>query len=81
VKHSIIGDPLYGVDTKTAAMYLDKEMDLQTRIKLTGAERLLLHADELNFEYKKEKYSFKSKADIEAEFVNFAAKQSAHEVI
>jgi 23S rRNA pseudouridine1911/1915/1917 synthase len=70
VEHSIIGDPIYGVDTKIATLYLDGKMDFKSRIELTGSSRLLLHAYKLDFKYKIEKYSFKSKIDIETEFVN-----------
>ncbi len=48
----IIGDPLYGVDFKTAEAYLDGKMDKKSRIKLTGADRLMLHAYKLEFKYK-----------------------------
>ncbi|MDR1614647.1 MAG: RluA family pseudouridine synthase [Campylobacteraceae bacterium] len=78
VEHSIIGDPLYGVNTKMATMYLDGQMDVKSRIKFTGSERLLLHADELKFEYRGEEYSFKSKIDIESEFITFAAAIKKH---
>ncbi|MDR2790841.1 MAG: RluA family pseudouridine synthase [Campylobacteraceae bacterium] len=70
VEHSIMGDPIYGVDTECAAMYLDGKMDLKSRIEFTGASRLLLHAYKLDFQYKAEKYSFKSAIDIETEFIN-----------
>jgi 23S rRNA pseudouridine1911/1915/1917 synthase len=69
VEHPIIGDPIYGVDAKMAALYLDGLMDSELRIKLTRSLRLLLHADELNFEYKNEKYSFKSEVDAESELI------------
>ncbi|MDR2100043.1 MAG: RluA family pseudouridine synthase [Campylobacteraceae bacterium] len=70
VEHSIMGDPIYGVDTKTAAMYLDGEMSKKSRINLTGASRVLLHAYKLEFDYKETAYSFKSAVDIETEFIN-----------
>ena len=48
----IIGDPLYGVDFKIAEAYLDGKMDKKSRIKFTGADRLMLHAYKLEFKYK-----------------------------
>ena len=47
----IIGDPLYGVDFKTAEAYLDGKLDKESRVKLTGADRLMLHAYKLSFKY------------------------------
>jgi 23S rRNA pseudouridine1911/1915/1917 synthase len=78
VEHSIMGDPIYGVDSKSATMYLDGKMDLKSRIELTGASRLLLHAYKLDFEYKAEKYSFKSAINIEAEFINSTLLHPSH---
>ncbi len=48
----ILGDPLYGVDFENAEAYLDGKLDKESRIKITGAERLLLHAYKLEFKYK-----------------------------
>ncbi len=48
----IIGDPIYGVDFKTAEDYLEKRLSEEDRLKLTGAKRLMLHAHTLEFEYK-----------------------------
>ena len=51
VKHPIIGDPIYGVDTQSAADYLDGKLSEQERIDLTGASRLMLHANWIEFDY------------------------------
>ncbi len=48
----IIGDPLYGVDFENAEAYLDGKLDKESRIKFTGADRLMLHAYKLEFKYK-----------------------------
>ncbi|WP_345992951.1 RluA family pseudouridine synthase [Sulfurimonas sp. HSL-1716] len=64
VKHSIVGDPLYGVDEAVTTKYLDRELKGEERLKYTGASRLLLHADELSFIYKKKKYKIKSNVDF-----------------
>ena len=52
VKHPIIGDPIYGVDVKIADDYLNGRLSLEERVKLTGAPRLMLHANTIGFKYK-----------------------------
>ena len=49
VKHPIIGDPLYGTSYKVSEAYLEERLSSIDRIKFTGAKRLLLHADSLEF--------------------------------
>ncbi len=48
----IVGDPLYGVDFKVAEDFLEQRLTKEDRIKLTGANRLMLHAFYLEFKYK-----------------------------
>jgi 23S rRNA pseudouridine1911/1915/1917 synthase len=48
----IIGDPIYGVDTQIADEYLNKRLSNEQRLKLTGANRLMLHAYSIEFFYK-----------------------------
>jgi len=64
VKHPVVGDPIYGVDTKIAIKYLDKELNEKERIYYTGANRLMLHANYLEFEYDKNRYKIYSKYDF-----------------
>ncbi len=52
VKHPIIGDPIYGVDVKTADAYLNGKLSQEDRVRLTGADRLMLHAHTIDFTYK-----------------------------
>ncbi len=52
VKHSIVGDPIYGVDFGVADAYLNGALDQQDRIKETRASRLLLQANWIEFNYK-----------------------------
>ncbi len=52
VKHPIIGDPIYGVDVKTADDYLNGRLSEEDRVRLTGASRLMLHANTIGFKYK-----------------------------
>jgi 23S rRNA pseudouridine1911/1915/1917 synthase len=68
VKHSIIGDTLYGLSEDLAEEYLDGHMSLEKSYELTRAKRLLLHANRICFEYKNEKYDILSKVDIKKEF-------------
>ena len=64
VKHPIVGDPIYGVDTDTAIRYLDKELSFDARVRLTGAPRLMLHAYSLAFFYNQTNYSIVSRYDF-----------------
>lgn len=49
VKHTIVGEPLYGLAKEQIIKILDGEMSETERVNLTGASRLLLHADEIEF--------------------------------
>ncbi|BCD67188.1 RluA family pseudouridine synthase [Nitratiruptor sp. YY09-18] len=64
VKHPIVGDPIYGVDTDTAIRYLDGKMGVQERIEATGAPRLMLHAHTLEFTWKESVYKIFSKQNF-----------------
>jgi len=65
VGHRIVGDPIYGVDEKIADDYLCKKLSRESRIQLTGAHRLWLHANYLEFEYKKVTYKLYSKMKMD----------------
>ena len=52
MKHPILGDPLYGTDFDTANSYLEGTLNSHDRSIKTGASRLMLHADVLEFKYK-----------------------------
>ncbi len=67
VKHPILGDPIYGVSTEAAISYLDRKLSEEERMRLMGASRLMLHAQELKFEYGNIEYAFVSKIDFEKE--------------
>ncbi|MEA3372665.1 MAG: RluA family pseudouridine synthase [Campylobacterota bacterium] len=64
VKHPIVGDPIYGQKEEDVLRFLDKEITPEERLKLSGATRLLLHASQLDFEYKGHHYSIHSKTDF-----------------
>ncbi len=51
VKHSILGDPIYGASFEVANDYLEGKLSKEDRVRETGASRLLLHANSLEFSY------------------------------
>lgn len=61
IGHKILGDPIYGVDDEQAEAYLNKTLNKEDRKKVTGSHRLWLHANYLEFEYKKVTYKIFSK--------------------
>ncbi len=65
VKHPIVGDPIYGQSEIDIVRFLDKELDAKERIELSGASRLLLHANELEFNLYSSEYHIKSRVDFE----------------
>ena len=64
VKHTIVGDPVYGQEDVNLVKFLDKELSPLDRIKNGGASRLLLHANELEFELYGELFNIKSKINF-----------------
>jgi 23S rRNA pseudouridine1911/1915/1917 synthase len=70
VKHPIVGDPIYGQSEDDILRFLDKDIDINERIINGGASRLLLHANELEFELYGKTYHIKSKVN----FINEAFK-------
>ncbi len=64
VKHPILGDPIYGVSTEAAISYLDRNMEIDERMKITGASRLMLHAQQLKFAYEGVYYTLTSAIDF-----------------
>jgi 23S rRNA pseudouridine1911/1915/1917 synthase len=64
IGHTIIGDPIYGVDEIKADLYLRKKLKNHERREITGADRLMLHALALEFNFKKRTYTIKSKQNF-----------------
>ena len=64
IGHTIVGDPIYGVDENIADSYLNKTLSKEDRVKHTKAKRLMLHASYLGFEYENIRYDFYSKNNI-----------------
>jgi 23S rRNA pseudouridine1911/1915/1917 synthase len=65
VKHPIVGDPIYGQSEEDIVKFLDKELTPEDRLIKGGATRLLLHANELEFELYDKTYNIKSNVDFE----------------
>lgn len=69
IGHVILGDPIYGIDDGTAEEYLNKTLSDEKRLEATGAHRLWLQANYLEFAYKGTIYKIYSKNnDIYNEF-------------
>ncbi|MBD3840691.1 MAG: RluA family pseudouridine synthase [Campylobacterales bacterium] len=64
IGHTIIGDPIYGIDEKYADMYLCKTLDDETRIKITKHHRLMLHSNKLHFRYQGIEFKINSKLTL-----------------
>ncbi len=64
IGHTIVGDPIYGIDEVIADRYLCKELSDEERLQYTGASRLLLHAYYLGFRFNKRRYEFYSKQEF-----------------
>ena len=63
VKHPILGDPIYGTTFETANAYLEDELSQEERMEMTGASRLMLHAQSLTFNMGS-RFHIESKSDF-----------------
>lgn len=63
VKHPILGDPIYGTSFEASDAYLEGNLSQEDRFIATGATRLLLHANVLEFPYECQ-YHIVSKVDF-----------------
>ena len=71
IGHTILGDPIYGVDDDSAENYLNKTLSLEDRYKVTKSNRLWLHANYLEFTFNNITYKIFSKnKDLYDEFLN-----------
>ena len=71
IGHTILGDPIYGVDDENAENYLNKTLSLEDRFTVTKSSRLWLHANYLEFTFKDVTYKIFSKnRDLYNEFLN-----------
>jgi 23S rRNA pseudouridine1911/1915/1917 synthase len=51
IGHPILGDLLYGAPLEAACAYLEGRLSRPDRIALSGADRILLHAEAIAFDY------------------------------
>jgi len=71
IGHTILGDPIYGVDDENAENYLNKTLSLEDRFTVTKSSRLWLHANYLEFTFNDITYKIFSKnRDLYSEFLN-----------
>ncbi len=61
IEHTIVGDPIYGLEEGFVDKLLNKQIEQNQRIKTTGANRLMLHAYYLEFTFLNRRYIFTSK--------------------
>jgi 23S rRNA pseudouridine1911/1915/1917 synthase len=64
VKHPILGDPIYTTTFEVTTDYLEERLSPKDRLYHTGASRLMLHAQTLEFTYKN-RYFIESRFDFE----------------
>jgi len=64
VKHPIVGDPIYGQDERDIIRFLDREISIDERVKMSGSSRLLLHAQKLEFKYRGVDYAISSSSNF-----------------
>lgn len=64
IGHTIIGDPLYGVNEKFANDFLKNNISEEKREKITKSSRLMLQADYLEFEFLDTIYKFSSRQNF-----------------
>lgn len=71
IGHTILGDPIYGVDDVNAENYLNKTLSEEDRFEVTKSHRLWLHSNYLEFTFKDVTYKIFSKnRDLYNEFLN-----------
>ena len=61
IGHTIVGDPIYGIDEVIADKYLNKQLSKVDRLKYIGHHRLMLHAYYLEFEFDNKMFKIYSK--------------------
>jgi len=64
VKHPILGDPIYTTTFDITTAYLEETLTTTDRMKHTGASRLMLHAQTLEFDYDGEHYLIESRFEF-----------------
>jgi 23S rRNA pseudouridine1911/1915/1917 synthase len=75
VKHPILGDPIYGTSFEASDKYLEMKITEEERLIETGATRLLLHANRLEFPYGAN-YNISTKVDFRESKKEICTKES-----
>ncbi len=70
IGHRIVGESLYGVSDENARDFLDGKISDNERVRVFGANRLMLHAQSLHFCYNDNDFFIKSKMDFAIDFLN-----------
>jgi 23S rRNA pseudouridine1911/1915/1917 synthase len=68
INHSILGEPIYGVDYSIASKYLDAKLSIDEKKEFLKAKRLMLNSSYLEFSFYGIIYKIKSKIDLINEF-------------
>jgi len=69
IGYPLLGEPLYGHNYEFCDSYLRKTLSAKKRVEGTGANRVMLHSDYIEFEYKNRVYKIKSKQNFNLEMV------------
>lgn len=64
IAHTIIGDPIYGLDEIFVDKFLKGNISEEERIEITKEKRLMLHANYLEFSFLNRTYKFYSKTSL-----------------
>ncbi len=64
IGHSIVGDPVYGLDEDIVDIILRNKISLEERIKHTKSPRVLLQSHYLEFNFMDKEYKFKSLQEL-----------------
>ena len=64
IGHKIVGDPIYGIEEKIADLFLKNKLSEDERLEYTKANRLLLQANYLEFEFLDVIYKFSSRQEF-----------------
>ncbi len=64
VKHPIVGDPIYGQSEEDMVRFLDKQLSSSERLLKSGSDRLMLHAESIEFTLDNCCYKLKSRSSF-----------------
>jgi 23S rRNA pseudouridine1911/1915/1917 synthase len=67
IGHPILGETFYGHLEAERSAYIEERLSVEERIEITGAKRLMLHANSVKFAYEKNRYKIVSQFDFAEE--------------